>query len=212
MSVFTCIPISEGRDTERWSGRVTRAVGRALSVLHLLGPSKVPVEAGPPYRSAGSVAGVLEPCVLHADVATSRRGHGCQSLTVASEEHGYGCTAGLRCTVLPSAGRSAVSIPGAFHLMLAQLGNKHIKGGGLPQSSYGHRSEVCPLQALVEYSHACLTPRSPQAAPSHNSYSGPCDRNTPGFKDSAMSSSSMSYRLRQHLHKYGIQIRKYITV
>lgn len=100
--------------------------------------------------------------------------------------------------------------PAGHHLVLAQLATKTCQGWRAPfiQLWPANDLEVCSLRAITTYSCTCLHPQAPAGSPT-TQFFRPLWLDHTEFKDSARSSSSMAYHLRQHLQSAGIYNRDF---
>jgi len=96
--------------------------------------------------------------------------------------------------------------PPGFHLALSQLGTKTYQGRRAPTVKLwpSAHPDVCPLRALAAYTQACLHPQAPPGSPVTQYLLCPLTAGHTGFKNCALSSSCMAYRLRQHLQSAGL--------
>ena len=96
--------------------------------------------------------------------------------------------------------------PVGFHLVMSQLGTKTYQGCRAPPVQLWPVGdlELCPIRALAEYSRVCLLPGAPAGSAITNYLFRPLRSDHAGFKESAMSSSGLTYRLRQHLQSAGL--------
>lgn len=155
---------------------------------------------------------LLDQLLLHRDVAcytlmwaTASRGHDCGKLRLDDFRDPADHRRAYPGQSFPLPSPPSGQYPAGYHLVLAQLGTKTYQGRRAPTVLIPPAldADVCPVRALATYTQACLQPGVPPGSPVTEYLFRPLTRGHRGFRNAAMSSSGMAYRLRQHLQNAG---------